>query len=80
MGGILDVHMSGEHVGEAARLSATHGVGLAVIENGPAPDLPMRSVARWQLMMALTLSVPHEDWLTPWLQTVTVHSVAANSS
>ena len=35
----------------------------------------MRPVARWQLMMALTLSVPEVDWLTPWLKTVTVLAV-----
>ena len=29
------------------------------------PGLPMRPVARWQLMMALTLSVPCADWFTP---------------
>ena len=33
-------------------------LGWPVTENGPAPGLPMRPVARWQLMMALTLSVP----------------------
>ncbi len=38
-----------------------------VSENGPMPGRPMRPVARWQLRMALTLSVPDEDWLTPWL-------------
>ena len=41
--------------------------GWPVTEKGPMPGLPMRPVARWQLMMALTLSVPDEDWLTPWL-------------
>ncbi len=41
--------------------------GWPVTENGPQPGLPMRPVARWQLMMALTLSVPQVDWLTPWL-------------
>ena len=30
-----------------------------------SPRLPMRPVARWQLMMALTLSVPCADWFTP---------------
>ena len=33
-------------------------LGWPVIENGPVPGLPMRPVARWQLMIALTLSVP----------------------
>ena len=42
-------------------------LGWPVTENGPMPGLPMRPVARWQLMMALTLSVPDDDWLTPWL-------------
>ena len=41
--------------------------GCPVTENGPIPGRPMRPVARWQLMIALTLSVPIEDWLTPWL-------------
>jgi len=41
-------------------------LGWPVSENGPMPGLPMRPVARWQLMMALTLSVPCADWLTPW--------------
>ena len=42
-------------------------LGWPVTENGPMPGRPMRPVARWQLMMALTLSVPADDWLTPWL-------------
>ena len=46
-------------------------LGWPVIENGPAPGLPMRPVARWQLMIALTLSVPCADWLTPWRTAVT---------
>ena len=33
-------------------------LGWPVTENGPMPGLPMRPVARWQLMIALTLSVP----------------------
>ena len=33
-------------------------LGWPVNENGPWPRRPMRPVARWQLMMALTLSVP----------------------
>ena len=40
-------------------------LGWPVSENGPMPGLPMRPVARWQLMMALTLSVPCADWFTP---------------
>ena len=32
-----------------------------------AAGRPMRPVARWQLRMALTLSVPAADWFTPWL-------------
>ncbi len=39
--------------------------GWPVTENGPMPGRPMRPVARWQLTIALTLSVPAEDWLTP---------------
>ena len=40
-------------------------LGWPVSDSGPAPGLPMRPVARWQLMMALTLSVPCADWFTP---------------
>ncbi len=39
--------------------------GWPVRENGPMPSLPILPVARWQLRIALTLSVPDEDWLTP---------------
>ena len=42
-------------------------LGWPVSDSGPEPGLPMRPVARWQLRMALTLSVPCADWLTPWL-------------
>ena len=40
-------------------------LGWPVSENGEAPGLPMRPVARWQFRIALTLSVPCADWLTP---------------
>src|ERR1700730_5535378 len=40
-------------------------LGWPVRENGPIPGRPIRPVSRWQLMMALTLSVPDADWLTP---------------
>ena len=40
-------------------------LGWPVIENGPMPSRPMRPVARWQLMIALHLSVPVADWLMP---------------
>src|SRR6266508_6739969 len=36
-------------------------LGWPVSENGPVPGLPMRPVARWQLMMALTLSAQGTD-------------------
>ena len=52
--------------------------GWPVTLNGPMPGRPMRPVARWQLMMAFTLSVPAEDWLTPWEKTVSTRSVRAN--
>ena len=42
--------------------------GWPVSENGPMPgtaDPPGQ--LRWQLIMALTLSVPTDDWFTPWL-------------
>ena len=54
--------------------------GWPVTENGPAPGLPMRPVARWQLMMALTLSVPAELWFTPCENAVIAAGVAANIS
>ena len=41
------------------------------------PGLPMRPVARWQLMMALTLSVPCADWFTPCEKQVTAFVVGA---
>ena len=40
-------------------------LGWPVMEKGPMPGLPMRPVAKWQLIMALHLSVPVADWLTP---------------
>ena len=40
-------------------------LGWPVSENGPVPGRPMRPVARWQLMMAFTLSLPELDWFTP---------------
>ena len=46
-------------------------LGWPVTPNGPMPGRPIRPVARWQLMIALTLSVPEVDWLTPWENTVT---------
>ena len=55
-------------------------LGWPVTENGPIPGMPMRPVARWQLMMALTLSVPVADWFTPCEKTVTVRVVSANQS
>ncbi len=51
-------------------------LGWPVIENGAAPGLPMRPVARWTLTIALTWSVPRIDWLMPWLNRVTVRGVA----
>ena len=67
MVGVLQIEMAGELVGEAADLAAAHGVRLARHrERTRYPARAMRPVARWQLMMALTLSVPDTDWLTPW--------------
>ena len=53
-------------------------LGWPVSENGPMPGRPIRPVARWQLMMALTLSVPCADWFTPCEKQVTVFGVARN--
>jgi len=44
-----------------ADFAAPIALGCPVNENGDAPGLPIRPVARWQLMMALTLSVPCAD-------------------
>ena len=55
-------------------------LGWPVSENGPAPGWPMRPVARWQLMMALPLSVPCADWFTPWENAVTTRFVPAKSA
>ena len=52
-------------------------LGWPVSENGPMPGWPMRPVARWQLMMALTLSVPCADWFTPCEKQVTALLVGA---
>ena len=54
-------------------------LGWPVSENGPMPGWPMRPVARWQLMMLLTLSVPLDDWFTPCEYAVTTLRVAAKS-
>ena len=55
-------------------------LGWPVSENGPMPGLPMRPVARCTLRIALTLSVPCADWLTPWLKQVTTRGVAIHNS
>ena len=65
--GVVERHVRGQLVGEAADLAPAHGVGLAGERERPQPGRPIRPVARWQLMMALTLSVPCADWFTPWL-------------
>ena len=53
-------------------------LGCPVREKGPIPGWPIRPVARWQLTIAFTLSVPLEDWLIPWEKRVTTRSVVAN--
>ena len=55
-------------------------LGWPVMDNGPMPGRPMRPVYRWALMMALTLSLPLADWLTPCENSVTTFSVVANQS
>ncbi len=55
-------------------------LGWPVMENGPMPGWPMRPPIRWQLMMALTLSVPALDWFTPCEKAVMTFSVAAKDS
>ena len=54
-------------------------LGCPVTENGPIPGRPIRPVAMWQFRMAFTLSVPAEDWFTPWLKMVTTRSCAIQS-
>ena len=50
-------------------------LGCPVTENGPMPGRPIRPAARWQLMIAFTLSTPEVDWFTPCEKTVTIFSV-----
>ena len=50
-------------------------LGWPVIENGAAPGLPMRPVARWTLRIAEPLAMPWADWLAPWRTGVTVRGV-----
>jgi hypothetical protein len=62
---IVEVHVRGQHVGQAAHFAPAHRVRLAGQRERAHARLPMRPVSRWQLMMALTLSVPLDDWFTP---------------
>src|SRR5262249_52196059 len=73
-------HVGGELIGQAADLPPAHGIGLAGQRERPWPRRPMRPVARWQLMMALTLSVPCADWFTPCEKQVTVLGVERKRS
>ena len=58
---IVEAHMRGELIGKATNFAPAHRVRLAGQRNGPMPGRPIRPVARWQLMIALTLSVPNDD-------------------
>ncbi|MPN44444.1 hypothetical protein SDC9_192009 [bioreactor metagenome] len=49
--------------------------GWPVIENGHAPGLPIRPVARWVLMIARPLATPCADWLAPIEKRLTVRGV-----
>jgi len=62
-----EVHVSCQHIGKPANLAPRPiALGLAgERKTAPFRGLPMRPVARWQLMIALTLSVPCADWFTP---------------
>jgi hypothetical protein len=55
-------------------------LGWPVIENGQAPGLPIRPVARWALMIDSPLATPWADWLAPIENRLTVRSWAANRS
>ena len=60
----------GTRIGEGAVLGAravAFGELAAWTVYSGNPARPIRPVARWQLRIALTLSVPEDDWLTPWL-------------
>ena len=54
-------------------------LGCPVIEKAPRPGLPIRPVARWALIMLLTLSTPLDDWLMPIENRLTTFSVSANN-
>ena len=55
-------------------------LGWPVIENGQAPGLPIRPVARWPLRIAGPLATPCADWLAPMENRLTVRGVSANQS
>src|SRR5271165_6098218 len=64
---IVDFHMRGQHVGETTNFTTAHRVGLAGDGKRPLAGFANLPVAEGQLRIALTLSVPADDWLTPWL-------------
>ena len=53
-------------------------LGWPVIENGQAPGLPIRPVARWALRITDPLATPWADWLAPMENRLTVFGVSAN--
>ena len=54
-------------------------LGWPVTENGPTPGLPMRPVARWQLMMAFDLVGARRGLVDALAEHGHDRSVAANS-
>ena len=41
-------------------------LGWPVTEKGPMPGAPMRPVRKCAFRIVLTVSVPWDDWFTPW--------------
>ena len=74
------VHVGGELVGEPADLAPAHRVGLAGERERAAARLADAAGREMALRIALTLSVPCADWLTPWLKAVTTRRSRATTA
>ncbi len=62
---ILEAHMGGELLASPPTSRPPMALGCPVTENAPMPGRPIRPVSRWQLMIALTLSVPDDRLVDP---------------